>query len=264
MDVSKLNLNNRQMEEEHHLANARAFLQPGQACLMPYAVRVGKRIPGWRDTLVSHLATPKLGADFLECELCIAPGGGACERIENPYENYMYVVEGQIEVIISGKKYTLEKEGYFWSPPGVDFEATNKSDQRARVLWVRKRYIESPFHSVPAPIVGNVLDIEGEQFPADYEQHCLPIDDDYGFDMAMNMCTYYPGVTMPRTETHICEHGNYFVSGRGLICINGVFHEVFPGDFCYVAPYTPHTATGLAPTALRYLLCKNINREFMF
>ena len=55
MDVSNLNLSNRQIEEEHHLANARAFLEPGKACLMPYAVRVGKKIPGWKKTLAAHM-----------------------------------------------------------------------------------------------------------------------------------------------------------------------------------------------------------------
>lgn len=263
MDVSKLNLNNRQIEEEHLFANARAFLEPGRACLMPYAYRIGRRIPGWDVTLASHLVTPRLGAEFLECELSIAPGGGTAGRVVNPYENYMYVVAGSAEVNISGKKYSLGQEGYFWTPPGVDFEVGNRGGGKTRILWVRKKYIKSPFHSIPQPVVGNVQALAGTQSPADYEQHCLPIDEDLGFDMAMNMCTYYPGVTMPRTETHICEHCNYVVSGRGMIWINGTYHEVFPNDAWYVAPYTPHTALGLAPVALRYLLYKNINREFM-
>ena len=83
-----------------------------------------------------------------------------------------------------------------------------------------------------------------------------------GFDMAMNMCTYYAGVTMPRTETHICEHLNYLVTGRGFIWINGKVYEIYENDAWFVAPYTPHTATGLAPVGIRYLLYKNINREF--
>ena len=263
MDVSNLNLSNRQIEEEHHLANARAFLEPGKACLMPYAVRVGKKIPGWKKTLAAHMITPRLGAEFLECELCIAPGGGAEGAVVNSYENFMFVVAGSIEVKILGRRYALEQEGFFWTPPGADFEVGNKSGDDARVLWVRKKYIELNGYRVPRPVVGNVKNLDGVQSPADYEQHCLPFDNDFGFDMAMNICTYYPGVTMPRTETHICEHCNYVISGRGFIWINGIYHEVFPGDAWYVAPYTPHTATGLAPAALRYLLYKNINREFM-
>lgn len=263
MDVSNLNLSNRQLAEEHHLSNARAFLKPGLACLMPYTVRAKKRIPDWTGTLVSHLVTPRLGAEFLESELLLFPGGRSEGRIVNPYENSMFVVEGCVDVIISGTKHSLEREGYFWTPPGVDFEVINSGKEKARVLWVRKNYIPTPFYSVPKPVVGNVANLEGYQSPADYEQHCLPIDEDWGFDMAMNICTYYPGVTMPRTETHICEHGNYVLSGRGMIWINGVYHEVYTDDFWFVAPYTPHTASGLAPVALRYLLYKNINREFV-
>ena len=118
MDVSNLNLNNRQLAEEHHLSNARAFLEPGLACLMPYAVRAKKRIPGWTQTMVSHLATPRLGADFLECELCLFPGGKSEGRIVNPYENFMFVVEGCVNVNISGKNHSLDREGFFLDSAG--------------------------------------------------------------------------------------------------------------------------------------------------
>ena len=260
IDVSNLNLSNRQMAEDNLLSNARSFLYPDKACLMPYSVRVGKRIPGWKNTLAAHMITPKIGADFLESELLIQPGGGSVGAVENSYENCLFVTEGTVEVTFGGQRKVLELEGFCWTPPGMTFEVVNKSDALARVLWVRKVYEKLPDYRVPDPVSGHVKDLEGYQSPADYEQHCLPFDNDYGFDMAMNICTYHPGVTMPRTETHICEHCNYVLSGRGFIWINGIYHELFPSDAWFVAPYTPHTATGLAPHSLRYLLYKNINR----
>ena len=83
-------------------------------------------------------ATPEIGAKFIECKLAIEKDGGSKERILNGYENFLYIIRGQVEVIISGKTYSMEKEGYFWLPPMVDFEIKNKKEETAEILWVRK------------------------------------------------------------------------------------------------------------------------------
>ncbi len=250
------------LQEDNHLAIARPFLQPGVACFMPRAFMCGSQLPDWKGTTVFFLATPKLGAKFIECTLEISKDGGSIGRIENKYENYMFVLEGSIELTLYGKRHTMEKHGYFWAPPGSDFELVNKREETARVLWVRKIYVPTPYFSVPQAIVSNINDVKGIYSVDGIEQRCLPLEDDRGFDMAMNLITFEPGVTFTRVESHICEHGNYFVSGRGFITINGRFVEVYQDDFCYVAPYTPHTAAGLQPEPMSYLLYKNINREF--
>lgn len=261
MELSQVNVGMR-IQEENQLAVARAFIQPDVACLMPRTFILTSLLPEWRNTEVLHYATPAIGAGFLESQLLIGRDGGSVRRIDNGYQNYMYVIEGEITVCVSGVKHNLEKEGYFWLPPHVDFEVVNKKEKTARVLWVRKKYIPTKFYSVPAPIISSVLDVVGIQSESDCEQQCVPSNADFGFDMAMNMLTFYQGVTFPCIETHICEHGNFFVDGRGQIWINGRYYDVYDGDFCFVAPYTPHAASCYGPEPMRYLLYKDINREF--
>lgn len=261
MELTHVNLGMR-IQEENQLAVARAFIKPGVAALIPRMFVLDNKIPEWKNTRVIHYTIPAMGAGFMECQLYVGKDGGNVGRVDNGYENFMYVIEGSVSVHVSGVRHNLEKEGYFWLPPHVDFDLCNKAEQTARVLWVRKKYIPTKFYRVPDPIVSSVLDVVGVQSESDYEQQCMPSNTDFGFDMAMNMLTFYPGVTFPCVETHICEHGNYFVSGRGQIWINGNHYDVYDDDFCFVAPYTPHSATCYGPEPMRYLLYKNINREF--
>ena len=135
------------LQEDNHLAIARPFLQPGVACFMPRAFMCGSQLPDWKGTTVFFLATPKLGAKFLECTLEISKDGGSIGRIQNKYENYMFVLEGSVELTLYGKRHTMEKHGYFWAPPGSDFELVNKREETARVLWVRKIYVPPPYVS---------------------------------------------------------------------------------------------------------------------
>ncbi len=253
---------NMRLRDENHLAIARAFHRPGVATFLPRAFLLGNRLPGWENTEGFFLATPRIGAKFLECTLEIAPDGGSVGRVENEFENYMFVLEGEVELNLQGRVHTMEKEGFFWAPEGVDFAIRNRRGSTARLVWVRKHYVGTPYFSVPQPIVSSLFDIPGTQGTEELEQQCLPYDANRGFDMGMNMMSFAPGVTFPCVETHIIEHGNYFVSGRGMISINGRYYEVFPDDFCYVAPFTPHTACGLQPEPMRYLLFKCLNREF--
>ena len=263
MDISQLNLNNQSIREDHLLANTRAYLDPGRVCLIPRAVRTMKKIPGWKKTLASHMASPKIGAEFLESELTIQPGGGTENSLQNHYENCFFVLEGMIEVAAAGRTYVLEKEGFIWIPPEADFSVASQGDSGSRILWVKKTYEKLEKYGVPDPVAGNVSSVPGIQSQEDFKQFCLPYRNDCSWDMGMNVFTYHPGVTMPHTETHICEHGNYVLSGRGFIWINGEYAEIYPGDFWFVSPYTPHTAAGLAPTSLRYLCFRNANREFI-
>ena len=171
-------------------------------------------------------------------------------------------MRGEAEFNISGTKYNFEKEGYCWLPPGVDFEIKNAKPANAEVLWIRKRYIETKFFPVPDKIISSVFDIEPSHSIAEEEQQCVPFEKNPGFDMAMNMLTFLPGVTFPFTETHVFEHGGYFLDGRGNFWINGQNYEVHEDDFCYMAPYTPHYVVAYGPEPLRYLLYKPVNRDF--
>jgi (S)-ureidoglycine aminohydrolase len=253
---------NMKLDESNHLSLTRATVKPGSANLLPKTFTLDSLLPEWANTKAYIYAAPLMGADFIEVKLDIEKDGGSRERIENPYENFLYVIRGEAEVNISGTKHNMEKEGYCWLPPGVDFEIQNRKDANAEVLWLRKRYQETKFFPVPDMIISSVLNIEPIHSIAEEEQQCLPFEKNPGFDMAMNMLTFFPGVTFPFTETHVFEHGGYFLDGRGNFWINGENYEVHEDDFCYMAPFAPHYVVAYGPEPLRYLLYKPVNRDF--
>ena len=262
MDISMVNAGMR-LDEENHLSVSRAVISPKDTNLIPKSFILESFLPEWKDTKVLFYAIPSIGAQFLECQLIIANGGGTRELINNGYENFLYVIDGSVEATIAGKKHSMEKEGYCWLPPEAEFSFMNKHDEEAKLLWVRKKYEGTKFFSVPDLVVSSVLDIPPVQNIAEIEQQCLPFEKNFGFDMAMNMLTFNPGVTFPKVETHPFEHGGYFLNGRGNFWINGRNYEVHEDDFCYMAPFTPHYVAAYGPGPLRYLLYKNVNRDYI-
>lgn len=248
--------------EGNHLGIARARIEPGIQYLMPDAFILFDMLPSWENARVKNYTTRRMDADFMECMVYIDPAGKTRGPVDNGCENFMYVRSGTIELSFSGTRHILEEEGYFWLPPETPFEIRNAGEGEARVLWVKKVYEPTELFPVPKPIVSSVKLLPEKVNTAEVKQECLPFEEDLGFDMAMNMLTYYPGVSFPRVEIHVNVHGAYFLNGRGGMWLNGAHHEMHEDDFCYMAPYTPHYAVAYGPAPMRYLLFKNANRDY--
>ena len=97
---------------------------------------------------------------------------------------------------------------------------------------------------------------------AEIEQRLLPFEANQGFDLAMNILSFKPGVTFGRTEYHVFEHGAFFLNGRGTFWINGHNYEVHIDDFVYFYPYVPHWVGAFGPDTLTYILFKDVNRDY--
>ncbi len=255
---------NMRMYEGNHIAISRARVAPQLFTLMPSAFLMVDELPSWENTTIKNYTTKDMLADFIEARLHIKPGGRTREPVNNGCENFMYVLSGNITLSFAGEKHELASEGYFWLPPETPFEIVNGGGEEAVALWIKKVYEPVEGHAVPKPVVSSVTaipEVVNPKAPAEVKQACLN-DADLGFDMAVNMLTYHPGVSFPRVEIHAFTHGMYFVSGRGGFWINGEHHEVHQDDFCYTAPFAPHYAVAYAPEPMRYLLYKNANRDY--
>ena len=77
----------------------------------------------------------------------------------------------------------------------------------------------------------------------------------------MNIFTFPPGASLPVTETHVMEHGLYFLQGQGVYYLGDSWREVQAGDFIWMGPYCPQSfyATGSEPS--RYIYYKDVNRD---
>ncbi|HLA64331.1 MAG TPA: cupin domain-containing protein, partial [Rhodothermales bacterium] len=137
-----------------------------------------------------------------------------------------------------------------------------RADGAATLILLRKRYEPAAGVPLPAPVVGNEADVPADMW-MDIEGARLQtlIPDDVAYDIAMNVFTFAPGYSLPIVETHVMEHGLYFLQGKGLYYLDEEWMEVEATDFIWMGPFVPQSfyATGTTPS--KYLYYKNVNRE---
>lgn len=207
------------------------------------------------------LVTPSLGVRFIQHELLLEPGGGTKNPLQDGLEHFLYVLEGRIRLNLSGVVHELNQGGFAFLPEGSSFGLKNIEDQRSRVIWTKRRF--RPFEFLkPDPIISTEKDVPA--FPCDtyMEQHLIPYDEKIVYDLAFNLLNFEPGVHFGFVESHIMEHGLYMLEGRGIYWLNGDYHEVQKDDFIYMAPYCPQFFYAAGWVKGRYLIYKDVNRDF--
>jgi (S)-ureidoglycine aminohydrolase len=243
------------------VSRCRAITKPGSYMLLPRANRVESVLPEFEKTLSQVLATPSLGASFVQHELLIEQGGGTRQPIRDGLEHFHYVLEGEVQLDFSGKKYELTRGGFAFLPEGSPYMLKNLSNQKSRVFWTKRRFRASGSLK-PAPIISNEKDVRAEPCDTYMEQHLIPYDVDIAYDIAFNLLNFEPGIHFGFVESHIMEHGLYMLEGRGVYWLNGDYMEVQKDDFIYMAPYCPQFFYAMGWTKGRYLIYKEINRDY--
>lgn len=240
----------------------RAINKPGVYSILPRASRVMSTLPQFEGVQAQVLATPALGAKFVEHELYIHPNGGSKKAVAEEFENFFYVLGGSTNLEVDGKQHQMARGGFAWLPPSVAFGLGNKSEDVCRVLWLRRRYEPAEGVAIPEAIIANEQDVEPVAEDTYVEQHLIPYDDELGFDMAINRLHFTPGTYFSYIESHIMEHGLYMEDGRGIYFLNKDFIEVQQDDFIYMAPYCPQSFYATGWEAGHYVLYKDVNRDY--
>lgn len=249
------------IEDADVVSRCRAITKPGSYSILPRSNRVLSTIPGLKGTSAQVLVAPPLAVRFVEHELLVQPGGGTESSLCQEFEQFLYVLEGSLDFKFSGKTTRFEKGGYAWLPPMSDFAFSNPGESVSRVLWLRRKYMPAPGLSVPAPIISREQDVAA--FPEDtyMEQHLIPYENP-AFDLGINLLNFNPGVYFGAPESHIMEHGMYQLAGRGIYWLNGDYHEIQANDFIYMAPYCPQFFYATGWEGSRYLIYKDVNRDY--
>ncbi len=130
------------------------------------------------------------------------------------------------------------------------------------LLVLRKRYEKAPGIEPFKPIFGKESEID-KQVWADNPHSLLQtlIPDELAYDLAINIFTFDPGFGLPIVETHVMEHGLYFLNGKGLYYLEDRWLEVEADDFIWMGPYCPQSFYATGPAASRYIYYKNVNRD---
>lgn len=243
-------------------SRCRCINKPGQYMIFPRANRVEHQLPHFKGVEAQVLATPELGARFVEHELLVKPGGGTARPRDEAFEQFLFVLEGDLEFELDGRVHKMVPGGFCWLPPHRPYQFKNPGDQLSRLVWIRRRYEEVDGIAIPDPIVANEKDVRADPVDTYMEQHLTPYEE-LGFDMGINLQVFDPGVYFSFVEAHVMEHGLYMLYGRGIYWLNTDYLEVQKDDFIYMAPYCPQFfyATGWEKSA--YLLYKDVNRDYV-
>ncbi len=243
-------------------SRCRCIHKPGAYLILPRANRVEHHLPGLNGVLAQVLATPQLGAKFIEHELLIEPNGGTARPWDEALEQFFFILEGELNFELQGKRHKFVPGSFCWLPPHTPYQFTNKGEERCRAIWIRRNYIEVQGILPPGPLIAHESDVPAYPTDTYMEQHLTPYEQ-LGFDMGINLQTFDPGVYFSFVEAHVMEHGLYMLRGCGLYWLNHDLIEVQKDDFIYMAPFCPQFfyATGWEKSA--YLLYKDVNRDYV-
>ena len=249
------------MRESTDIVHSRARTG-GRYALLPLEGYPASRLPGWEGCEVRVLASPTLGAGFVQMLIDLPAGAAGGFAVDDGVETFYYVLNG-------GGALNVEREGehvmrlgaYGLVPPGQTLRITAAA-AAVRLLVLRKRYEPCGDYPEARGYHGHADDVPAEVWggnPASRLQTLLP--EDPAFDLAMNIFTFDPGAGLPVVETHVMEHGLLFLDGRGLYYLDGEWMEVQRDDFIWMGPYCPQSFVGTGPTPSRYIYYKNVNRD---
>ena len=242
----------------------RAVIKHGDYAIIPPTGLVNNVIPGIENCRISIVASPKMGASFVQYVVEAMPYLG---RTTVPFaaaegvESFLYCLSGQGVAHVGGSSAQLSEGAYVYAPAGVGISFANNANSPLRLLLYKQRYVPLEGH-VPHAVVGNATEIEYRNYD-DMDnvliKDLLPAD--VGFDMNFHILSFMPGGSHPFIETHVQEHGAYILSGEGAYFLGGEWRMIRKDDFVWFGPFTTQGAYGVGREAFTYVYSKDCNRD---
>lgn len=247
------------------LSNRSVVKRESFAIITPQG-RVINTVPGFVDTKLTILATPKLGAGFVQLIGTVGPTG----HTDFPYatkaheESFIYVLDGDIElnVTVGDKTEKLTQGGYAYAPAGVGIGYKNVNGKEGRILLYKQRYIPHPKGLAPWAVFGNINDVPFRDYDEMNNVHVkdfLPVNE--AFDMNMHILSFDPGASHNICETHVQEHGAYIYEGEGVYLLDDDWIPVKKEDFIWMGAYSVQAGYGIGREPFSYIYSKDCNRD---
>jgi (S)-ureidoglycine aminohydrolase len=218
------------------------------------------RIANWDNVEVRILAAPAMGAEFVQYLVDATKTGRITSPVSSTDEWFFYIIEGAAVADLGGEKHELTAGSFCFVPPGASWKISAR--QAGRWLGLKKRY--EPLDGVKAPkfLINHVSKVHASVYMGDEGallQTLLP--DELAFDMAMNIFEFQAGHSLPYVETHVMEHGLFFLPGKGLYYLDDTWMEVETTDFIWMGPFCPQSFYATGPVSSKYIYYKNVNRD---
>ncbi len=227
---------------------------------------VTSALPFWDKARFWVLARPLSGfaETFAQYIVELGAGGGShAPEPNNAAQAAIFVMQGRLEITLSGRVHVLTEGGFAYLPAGSDWQLS-AGDEGCVFHWVRKRYSDVAGLDRPDPIFANERDIAPIPMPgSDGAWATTRFMDpaDLRHDMHITIVTMRPGAAIPFAETHVMEHGLYVLQGKGVYHLNRQWIEVEAGDFMWLRAFCPQACYAGGPEPFRYLLYKDVNRH---
>jgi (S)-ureidoglycine aminohydrolase len=229
--------------------------------LFPLTGYPTSRLPAWEKTEARVLAAPAMGAEFVQYLLKVEPGGGTRQKPDSQVETFFYLLSGEASLSVAGAKpWKLATGAFALLPPNVSFEL--QMQKTGEILALRKIY--EPADEIPmfSPLIGNESAVPALPWMNNKHSRLQTlIPDDLQYDLAMNIFSFDPGHGLPYVETHVMEHGLYFLQGKGDYFLEDTWMKAQAGDFIWMGPYCPQCFIADKPVPAKYIYYKNVNRE---
>ncbi|CZR01855.1 Hypothetical protein Tpal_2687 [Trichococcus palustris] len=245
------------------LLGSRSVIKRHNYALLPHDGLVKNVVPGFENCELTILASPKLGATFVDYIITMLKDG----KNERGFggegvETFVYVIDGKLKVSDGTESHELKTGGYAYLPAGTLMYLENMQAENTEIFLYKKRY--EPLEGFEArKVIGNVNDltaIEYEGMSNVLLWDLLPTD--LGFDMNFHILSFKPGASHGYVETHVQEHGAYILSGQGMYNLDNEWMPVEKGDYIFMGAYVPQAAYAVGKDeALSYVYSKDCNRD---
>lgn len=248
------------------LLQTRSVVRKDNWVLLEPDTLVKNSIPGYENCDVTVLSSPALGASFADYLVTARAGGKKSGLGGNGIETFLYVIEGRITVKNADREEVLTQGGYMFSPEDkpVSFENTDSED--AKIYIYRRRYEKLEGYSAHT-VTGNSNELEWiplEGMDNCHIQNFFPADD-AGFDMSIHILKFEIGASHGYIETHIQEHGMYFLSGKGMYRLDDEWVPVKKDDYIFMDAYCPQACYAVGNEGrdepFSYIYSKDCNRD---
>lgn len=241
---------------------SRAVVKHGNYAVIPPEGRVNNVIPGIEGCRVSIVASPKLGASFVQYVVEAEKDGGAQAFGAEPgIETFIYIIEGEASLGVGEKTWQAPAGAYLFSPAGQGLEFRTTGSGKMRALLYKQRYVPLEGHHARA-VYGNVNEIayrEYDDMANVFIKDLLPAEP--GFDMNMHILSFAPGGCHPFVETHVQEHGAYILEGEGCYLLDNEWRMIKREDFVWFGPFVTQAAYGVGRTNFTYIYSKDCHRD---
>jgi len=253
------------MSYPNDLLATRAIIKHGRYALIPPEGRVNNVIPNLDGCKTSIIASPELGAKFVFYTIEVQPGGGTTLPFqEEGIETFLFSREGNGIVTVEGQNYGLQENAFIFAPASQALAFKNETQAVWKILLYKQRYRELEGYRAKV-VVGNLNDIPDRAYD---EMENVRIKDllptDLGFDVNFHTLSFIPGGCHPFVETHLQEHGLYFLEGEGIYLIDDKWLPVKAEDFIWFGPYVPQAFYGSGRKNATYIYTKDCNRDVKF